>query len=246
MHFYFVAFIILTVQNLCAASESIDDQCIYIQLGTGFYQKPPDCNRTRDICGGTIDIVALNTPPYSDETLLPKVIENCCRGCPHDPTKRNGTYNRMKVNDRTIKNYMGMVLEIGHFVYPFLGPMNADILYARYFIPIFPVPTLFYVTRNDGNVLGKLIWSALDLYPLVIICITLAIISGFIIWSLETWFNETEFPRPFFIGWFEGFWWVLFLSFLTSKVPICKYFILCNDIIIPYVRQAYSYKASFS
>lgn len=35
----------------------------------------------------------------------------------------------------------------------------------------------------------------------------MALISGFIAWIMETWTNEKEFPRPFHIGCFEGFWW---------------------------------------
>lgn len=34
----------------------------------------------------------------------------------------------------------------------------------------------------------------------------MAIISGFIVWLFETKTNKEEFPRQFFIGWFEGFW----------------------------------------
>jgi hypothetical protein len=42
----------------------------------------------------------------------------------------------------------------------------------------------------------------------------MAVISGFIVWIMETWGNEEEFPRPFLIGWFEGFWWS-FISMTT-------------------------------
>ena len=31
---------------------------------------------------------------------------------------------------------------------------------------------------------------------------------------METWGNQTQFPRPFFWGWFEGVWWS-FVSMTT-------------------------------
>ena len=42
----------------------------------------------------------------------------------------------------------------------------------------------------------------------------MAMVSGFVCWLLETWGNREEFSRPFFIGWFEGFWWS-FVSLTT-------------------------------
>ena len=57
----------------------------------------------------------------------------------------------------------------------------------------------------------NLLKSILRLYPLIIVCLLLAVVSGFIAWIIETWKNEEEFPRPFMIGWLEGIWW----SFIT-------------------------------
>ena len=48
----------------------------------------------------------------------------------------------------------------------------------------------------------------------MIICFLLAVIAGFFVWILETWDNVEEFPRPFLIGWFNGFWWG-FISMTT-------------------------------
>ena len=46
------------------------------------------------------------------------------------------------------------------------------------------------------------------------ICLPMALISGFVAWSFETWNNAEEFPRPFLVGLFEGFWWA-FISMTT-------------------------------
>ena len=46
------------------------------------------------------------------------------------------------------------------------------------------------------------------------VCALMAIVAGFVCWSLETWSNEVEFPREFLRGWREGLWWA-FISMTT-------------------------------
>ena len=45
------------------------------------------------------------------------------------------------------------------------------------------------------------------MWPLIVICLLLCIIAGFFMWILDTWKNKDDFPRPFFAGMMEGFWW---------------------------------------
>lgn len=52
------------------------------------------------------------------------------------------------------------------------------------------------------------------MWPLLVICLMLVLVSGFIAWLIETWNNEEEFPREFLIGWLEGTWWS-FISMTT-------------------------------
>merc|ERR1711962_1046511 len=42
----------------------------------------------------------------------------------------------------------------------------------------------------------------------------MVMISGFLCWLLERKRNETQFPRGFMLGWFEGIWWS-FISMTT-------------------------------
>ena len=48
----------------------------------------------------------------------------------------------------------------------------------------------------------------------------MAVVAGFVTWVLETWTNEKEFSRLFWIGWFEGkeFDWGPEVRGLGSKV----------------------------
>ena len=56
--------------------------------------------------------------------------------------------------------------------------------------------------------------SLAEMWPLLCIGLVLALIAGFFVWILDTWHNQDEFPRPFLIGVFEGFWWS-FISMTT-------------------------------
>lgn len=60
----------------------------------------------------------------------------------------------------------------------------------------------------------QLVLKVFDLYTLVVVALSFCVVAGFIAWFLETWSNADEFPRPFLIGWFEGFWWS-FVSMTT-------------------------------
>ena len=79
-------------------------------------------------------------------------------------------------------------------------------------MPYIDVPKAMYVTRTDDEI--TLVKSILRLYPLIFVCLLLAVVSGFIAWICETWSNEEEFPRPFIIGWVDGIWWS-FISMTT-------------------------------
>ena len=85
-------------------------------------------------------------------------------------------------------------------------------MHGYYFIPVLQPGDAIYVTRDENNIS---ILSLLRLYPVIIITLLMTVIAGFFAWILETWRNMEEFPRAFFIGWFEGFWWS-FVSMTTT------------------------------
>lgn len=101
-------------------------------------------------------------------------------------------------------------------IFPVLGLNSADKLYSYYFLPSFEVPSSYYFTLKQSNkeMVIKLIVACTNMWPLIIISLLMALIAGFITWSMETAGNEEEFPRPFLIGLFDGFWWS-FISMTT-------------------------------
>ena len=136
-------------------------------------------------------------PPYSFYPIE-KALNKCCGNC---------TKLRTKKYFANISEVTPLTINSSDFVLLFLGSSSAVTLYSFYFLPVIYAPSVFYITHKGVPILQRLFTSCLSLYPLIVICLLMAVISGFMAWIMETWNNEEEFPRPFFIGWFEGFWW---------------------------------------
>ena len=105
-----------------------------------------------------------------------------------------------------------------------LGREDTSQMYGHPFIPLIEIPNVYYVTVNKGNLMMDLIISCLQMWPLMIMCALMVIISGFICWCMETWNNENEFPRTFLSGWFEGIWWS-FISMTTVGIGFTVVFL---------------------
>lgn len=49
--------------------------------------------------------------------------------------------------------------------------------------------------------------SFISVWPFLTVCIIFALVSGAAMWLLDTWSNKGDFPRAFFPGVYQGFWW---------------------------------------
>jgi len=78
-----------------------------------------------------------------------------------------------------------------------------------------PASIAFVVPRGKRESYPKkLLMSVFEAWPVLILTILLSLLAGVFLWLLDTWFNEQEFPRTFFRGSWEGFWWA-FISMTT-------------------------------
>ena len=84
---------------------------------------------------------------------------------------------------------------------------NVQEMFGFHFIPVFEIPSAYYFTLKESKkkLAVKLVMSCLNLWPLLVICLLMALISGCIAWIIEKWENVKEFPRPFLVGIREGF-----------------------------------------
>ena len=154
------------------------------------------------ICSKSFRIARFRYQTYSDiiHHVVANLVDRCCGNC------ANLTVTKHFTAMSEIKESRGPYSD---FIYPIFSRASFDELYDYNFIPIFAVQGAYYFSlRNTQAEMGKkLIFACLDMWPLLIICILLAFISGFVIWVLEMGVTTGDFASSFRSGLFEGFWW---------------------------------------
>ena len=174
---------------LCTA---IQDHCAFIS--------PVPC-RDVDVCRGDINISYINIRPYSDHrfsAVIDRMLLARCGNC--TKLKRINTFSNITEVTPSSTN-------TSQFIWPVFGHSDATKLYGYSFLPIIHLRSAYHINRMRENLVLKVAKKCFELYPLLLVCVTVAVLTGFIAWILETWVNKDEFPRPFFVGWFDGFWW---------------------------------------
>lgn len=148
------------------------------------------CNRTL-----TISYMPLLDPLYVNNPLE-QLINMCCGSCA--ATIQN------PYNYSSISNLNSERENETDFVFPVLGPStSSQRLYGCHFIPYIDAPSLTYITQKDTLYPLAFIYFV---FPLFFIVLLMSMVAGFIIWCFETCNNESQFPKPFLIGWFQGTW----------------------------------------
>ena len=163
----------------------------------------------KDICNRKFIATVVDLIPFSIYMThgIKKMLKDCCDGC-----AQYNTSNTIKYMSR-VKYAAIMSSDI---VFPVISRSSVKSLYGYHFLPVLDAPTAYYITKKTTKIqtTQNIINACKNLWPLLTICLLLALISGFIAWIMENEVNEEEFPKPFHIGLFEGFWWS-FVSMTT-------------------------------
>ena len=180
-------------QNVVDMWSTKQNQCVEYLLNVKEQEDNNETNvhRRPRLCDDEFSIHNIEMKPYSDmklKHLLNQTLKLCCG----------------KDQEMRIKNAGS--LKTADFVYPVFGETRSNLVYGYYFIPLIHPPGVFYVTVKKHFHLSHLIYQCLQLWPLLVTCIALALLAGFVVWCLETRKNRKRFPRSFFRGWFEGVW----------------------------------------
>ncbi|XP_068674888.1 uncharacterized protein [Montipora foliosa] len=103
-----------------------------------------------------------------------------------------------------------------HVIYPIIVDKQEAADMERNLISLMPSTSIaFVVPRGQRESYPKkLLMSVFEAWPVLILAILLSLLAGAFLWFLDTWYNEQEFPRTFFRGSWEGFWWA-FVSMTT-------------------------------
>ena len=167
-----------------------------------------------DVCNKSYTITYLTLPPYHLLFGIEYfVLERCCGKCVsyklnHQPVSE-GKVNRIIHENRS------------DFVFPVLHRYSANRFHDYYFIPVVRVPSFIYITPMPKSSFFLAVTGCFQLYPLLIVCLLMSLVAGFVIWCMETRTNKRAFPRSFLIGWIKGIWWstVTFVSTGLEKTP---------------------------
>ena len=67
---------------------------------------------------------------------------------------------------------------------------------------------------EGGSSATAVMMAVFDGWPVLVLTLIMAALSGIIMWALDSYWNPEEFPHSFFRGTWEGFWWA-FVSMTT-------------------------------
>lgn len=203
--------------NSTGASPSVKDRCK---------------EKVKNKCPRSLQIDWWEIPPYvykdKDRNvvgifpdILSKLVKECCEEQPSQDAEDNDkpcvqlNFTEVASNDsEVVKKHIGTNGTVMSM--PIYGDMKDVTFQGHPFYPVVESPgVVFIVKKEDSTNAAKAVMDAVfQGWPVLLLTLIMAALSGIIIWALDTYWNPDEFPRSFFKGTWEGFWWA-FVSMTT-------------------------------
>lgn len=199
--------IILLYLYTCFCYDISTKKCVIADhthkaVNKSYHNGPKRCLNTT-VCNRNYHVSYVDYPPYSDINIIAKHIERCC--------------NCFKFTVTDLKNteeLTSSLLNKSDLIAPIANTILKPTLYGFYFIPIVKAPDYVYITLPPKSYSRRVLYKMKSTIPLICIVLLLAVIAGFCSWLIESRANSEQFPKPVFVGWFEGTWWS-FISMTT-------------------------------
>jgi len=141
--------------------------------------------------------------------IVKDIMEQCCGDCiefEYNPNPAN--------NSEILKSQIGANESVLSF--PIYGTMTSVKFQNQPYFPVIESPGVIYIVKpQDAANAGSAVLDAVFRgWPVLVLTLIMAALSGIIMWALDSYWNPDQFPSSFFPGVWEGFWWA-FVSMTT-------------------------------
>lgn len=193
-----ITILIISINIVGFTLGSTNYTCNYIQNDVFEWNPQIYINKTclnTTQCKRLYLIASINMPPYSLMDIVHRRLVQCCSCFNFLYPGQGGSYfrNTTELSSKAMERF--------DFIFPIAGHVKKQTSYGRYFIPLIEIPDYTYITHSLPTIGENMMESLKKVLPLTVICILMTIVSGFITWICETWYNSKEFPRPLITGW---------------------------------------------
>lgn len=100
--------------------------------------------------------------------------------------------------------------------FPVYGALVTEKFQSYPYFPVVESPGIILIAKivEGGSSATAVMSAVFDGWPVLVLTLIMAALSGIIMWALDSYWNPEEFPHSFFRGTWEGFWWA-FVSMTT-------------------------------
>ncbi|XP_057304472.1 uncharacterized protein LOC130641614 [Hydractinia symbiolongicarpus] len=181
-----------------------------------------NCSVKFEQCPQTMKVNWWNIPPYAYKkkpvdikvtgifkTIVEKLVRDCCGSCVEFD------YNTEAAsNSEILKSQIGENQSV--LAFPIYGSMTNVKFQNQPYFPVVESPGVIYIqgTADSSNAATAVMEAVLQGWPVLVLTLIMAALSGIVMWALDSYWNPDQFPSSFFHGAWEGFWWA-FVSMTT-------------------------------